>query len=405
MYSGVYAFYNYIVWSFFGAVYSLSYLFPRNSKLWVVSSDDGRAFVGNGKYLFLHAHGTSTDVRVIWLSKDRNIANQLREEGFEAYYSLSLTGLYFLLRSKYIFATHGIDVPWWGTGGAEIVQFWHGNALKTIGWDNIEPGDFSTLTKFLYRYVYWNWDQLTLTSDELGGTRVQQGFRMDDDEVIVTGYPRNDVLFNSIPGEEIGVDSEVLEKLKSISSSSTIFAYVPTFRRGYGDYQGESLADVEIDFGELNDVLEDSDSYLMFKLHPHSEIDIESSNHDRILNVKSGTDVYPLLRYTDCLITDYSSVYFDFLLLDRPTIFFPYDLETYLEDRNIYFDYEEITPGPKVMQAEELFSEIRAVADGEDNYQSARKEVRDLFHDYIDGNSAERVFKRFHDKTKTDVSR
>jgi CDP-glycerol glycerophosphotransferase (TagB/SpsB family) len=109
-----------------------------------------------------------------------------------------------------------------------------------------------------------------------------------------------------------------------------------------------------------------------------------------------------MLPRLDALITDYSSIYFDYLLLDRPVLFFPYDLERYREDeRGFYFEYEEVTPGPKARTFDELVSRICELLDGYERERAAWRPERDrvahLCHAFRDGQSARRLIDRLHE--------
>ena len=87
-----------------------------------------------------------------------------------------------------------------------------------------------------------------------------------------------------------------------------------------------------------------------------------------------------------------SSVFFDYLLLDRPVLFYPYDLATYLaEERPMYFDYDEMTPGPKAFDMEHLVAAMSAVAKGEDEWRDGRAKIRSLVFEHQDGMAAERL--------------
>lgn len=373
-------------------IYLIGFLIPRKD-LCVFSEFNGESFRDNSKYAFLHASGRD---EVIWASKEKELVDELQRKGYNARYSYSARGIFTLFQAKYLFCSHGIDVPWWTTGGAEIVQFWHGNALKKVGWESDRVRDFSRPTKLFRRHVAWNWRWLILTSDTPPAKFLQKTFRMADDEVIVSGYPRNDALFQRIRGEEIGLDTEVKDRLENIEDGETVFSYVPTYRRSNGRTDGIPLSEADIDYERLNSALEELSSYLLIKLHPHSDIRIDLERFDRILAAESGSDVYPLLRHTDCLITDYSSIYFDFLLVDRPIVFFPYDLDRYTRNRELCFDYDEVTPGPKPRTFEGLLEEIERISDGEDEYAGDRAQVRDMFHKYTDGRSARRVFQELN---------
>lgn len=108
--------------------------------------------------------------------------------------------------------------------------------------------------------------------------------------------------------------------------------------------------------------------------------------------MSNNSDVYPILKHTDALITDYSSVYFDYLLLDKPILYYSPDIEEYQEQcRGFYSPYAELTAGVITQTEEELFKEIRNVIDGIDNYKTQRKTLRDKLFKHQDGNNCERI--------------
>ena len=99
---------------------------------------------------------------------------------------------------------------------------------------------------------------------------------------------------------------------------------------------------------------------------------------------------------TDILITDYSSVYFDFLLLDRPVIFTPFDIKEYInKDRQLYYDYDKVTPGPRCNNWNEVLIELDKILRGEDGYKKERQQINDYFNKYKDANSSKRVYEFF----------
>jgi len=108
----------------------------------------------------------------------------------------------------------------------------------------------------------------------------------------------------------------------------------------------------------------------------------------------SSSDIYPLLPLTDCIITDYSSIYFDYLLINKPVIFFPYDYKKYIEyDRDLIFDYDTMTPGPKCYTQQELHNQIyNIVIKGTDSYYDRRQEIRKIAFDSVDGQASERIW-------------
>ena len=103
------------------------------------------------------------------------------------------------------------------------------------------------------------------------------------------------------------------------------------------------------------------------------------------------------MAMSDLLITDYSSIFFDFLLLDRPIIFFAYDLEDYLQnDRNMYFNYDSMTPGAKCRTYDELELQLEQIVKNgcQDQYADTREKVRRFTHDHVDNQSSRRLIDR-----------
>ena len=119
-----------------------------------------------------------------------------------------------------------------------------------------------------------------------------------------------------------------------------------------------------------------------------------TSRHPNLLEYSPAKDVYPLMALSDLLITDYSSIFFDFLLLDRPILFFAYDLENYLSnDRNMYFDYDSMTPGAKCHSYDELEFQLEHIVNNgcQDQYADMRIKVRCYTHDHVNNKSSRRL--------------
>ncbi len=106
-------------------------------------------------------------------------------------------------------------------------------------------------------------------------------------------------------------------------------------------------------------------------------------------------DIYTVLNEFDCLITDYSSIYFDFLLTDKPIIFAPFDFKWYISnDRELYFDYKKVTPGPTCSNWKEVIDSIKVIKDNSHKYENELSELKMKFHKYHDKENCKRVFDR-----------
>ena len=216
-------------------------------------------------------------------------------------------------------------------------------------------------------------------------------FGKTSNSVPITGYPRNDAMF--FPVSSWQNDNLFWDFIRNTVKFKYLFVYLPTFRDskrvGYDLFTPYGfVAD------EAQKILEKLDAVLIIKGHEVGKIKILQSSSPRIIFASNTElpDVYPLLNKTNILLTDYSSIYFDFLLLDRPIIFTPFDLEEYINnDRQLYYNYDEVTPGPKAKDWPEVFKLMEHVIE-HDEWKSQRELVRNRFHKYVDGNSSERVF-------------
>jgi len=375
-------------------------LIPRNEDLWVLGDGHrGRERRGeNAKYFFLQL-ANNKDKDIIWISHREEEIDTFRDNGYTAYNSRSWRGRYTLLRANKIFCTNGMDFTWWLTGKSDIVQLWHGNALKKGGWDVVKHRNYSKTQKRYRKHITYNWDWFITTSRNPPADIQRRAFSMSEKDTLITGYPRTDVFFKDIDHLGIDVDTSLLSHLDSLSSNETVFMYAPTWRRDYRGTDKTVLNEADLNLSQLDSKLEENDSYLVLKIHPMEDVKVDQKEFNRILVAEPGSDPYPLLKRVDCLIADYSSIFVDYLLLNRPIIFFPYDLEEYTANEGLYYKYEAITPGDVVKSDRELYDSMERIAEDNDPYETEREVIRDLFYDHIDGNSAERIYQRVDSTT------
>lgn len=379
--------------------YFLSYLFPRSEKIWVFGCWDGKRFADNSKHFFLYVAQEKKEVKSIWISRDKNIVSNLKKRGYASYYHLSILGMYYSLRAKvYIFDSYINGINFWLSGGARKINLWHGIPIKKIEADidnkksiiyNLKGfiGFFSTL---LFPWIYVNRRlDLLFTTSTLFQEIFSSAFNLPKEKIKISGYSRNDVFFRKVKHSIGPKEEKIFKQIKKRKSNGhKIIFYIPTFR----DSGGNPIIDGGIDLSELNIFLEKHKAQFFIKFHSVSKINI-NKNHSNINFLPSELDIYPVLNNVDILITDYSSVYFDFLLLDKPIIFFPYDLEKYTtKDRGFYFDYEEFTPGPKSYHFDQLLKTTESILKGNDDYVEAKAKIKNLCFQYQTDNSSERIY-------------
>ena len=377
-------------------LYAVTFVVPRDEDRWAFGCSGGARFAENSKYLFLAlANDPETSVRPVWLTRRDDLLAELRDRGYEAYHAESLRGRYETLRAGHVFFTHSLnDLGMEAAIGSTSVNLWHGVPLKRISLDDSyyrHRMGLATLVRTLL--IYSTYRYIVVTADRLR-SRFATAFNADESAILPLGYPRNDVLFDPVEGEDVGFDAGVLDDLAAASDERDLVLYAPTWRETGRDF----VAEADVDFERWDEWAREHDATVLLKLHPETDVDL-NDEFDRVVELPPELDIHPAMRYADVLVTDYSSVYFDFLLLDRPVVFFPFDLERYLsEDRELYFDYDETTPGPTAATFEELLDHLDDAVGDDDAYAADRERVREAFFDHTDGRSAERVVEAIRTK-------
>ncbi|MDD3172601.1 MAG: CDP-glycerol glycerophosphotransferase family protein [Herbinix sp.] len=387
-------------------IYGLSFLWPRNKKIWVFGSTFGNRFADNPKYLYLYLNQNNRDVRPIWVSKKREIVTMLNNQGYEAYYLKSFRGIWFCLLAKvYLFDNYSKDISFILSGGALKINLWHGIPLKKINHDNRfdlvrHPKNLRDYFKTaLRRMSDEKPSHYVLTTSDFLLPIFSSAFQTKN--VLTSGYPRNDTLvqvnisnmLNKEESEFINVIEKMLQNDQNDLNDhmqKKLILYMPTFR------ESETKFFECMDMITFQNFLEQTNCIFCIKLHPKSKLQgrFQEIRNDNIMVIPAATDPYIILNKVDILITDYSSIYFDFLLTDKPIVFFPYDFKEYtMNSRDMYFDYDEFTPGNKVFKQSELQIEIDKIISGnEDNHTKYRDRIRNLVFDKVDGSASERLY-------------
>lgn len=347
----------------------LSMLVPRSQKICVFGAWLGKKYADNSKALFLEAQ-KHKNLHAVWIAKDKEVVNQVRQEGYEAYTWLSLKGIWYQLRAKYAIITNGIsDLKHAFLGNAIFINLWHGVPLKKIGYDDFYEKDWNN-KKQIFRDKIINvplGKEYVVATSKTIAEIYQSAFRRSKEQILCLGQPRNDIFF--------------MDATKPLFDGKKIILYAPTHRK-----EGKEKFDLTkiIQLDQLEEFCEKNNYYFLVKKHFYHSLENEDlSLYTHILDITNEAyDTQKLLMAADILITDYSSIYIDYLLLDRPIIFYYFDYQNYLQsDREMYFDYEKVTPGEKVNNFEGLIDSLNNICQnkGIDRKQE-RKEIRNLFY-------------------------
>ncbi len=382
-------------------LYFLSRISIRNKKIWVFTgwhrNLEREIFADNAKYLFLYVANNRPDIKAVWLGRDKKITKILQNAGYKAFYIKSLPGIYYSLKAGYTIVDALMRPDNWKySHGSRIIQLTHGKGFKKVGYDS--PYSLPRYNKFLFPHLFVNY-YLAVASSEYTKKMVASVYRVPSDHVLITGLPRHDIFFNKIPGADIDRDKIIKENIAEARSSGkkTTILYAPTYRPDGTNPVFENVKkgkdkNFELDLKGLDKLMAESSAQLFISLHPK----FATENYDlkefpNITILKSESDFYPDLPLFDLLITDYSSIFVDFLLLGRPIVFFVYDLEKYKKEVGLFEDFDNLSPGPKAFNNEQLLGELKQILSGSDQYKNKREEVKKIFYTFPDGNAAKRI--------------
>ena len=384
--------------------YKFSSLIPKKKNLWIFGDGMGHTFSGNPKYLFLYIANNVPEIKPIWITHSDDIYNLLKNHGYNVFKSSSFKAKLKIIRAKIILFGHTrIAINRCLSSGINI-NLMHGCPFKKSGLDNIVKGTklyniihSQGIKRFFYRIVYFSSfkkeDYFCSTSSNFEGLLSEERY-VNEDKILTCGFSRNDVLLSKIKDENLFTDSNTSKIIKkNKKNGKKIIFYIPTFR----DLEEKNISTI-FNLPLLDEVLEEIDAIMVCKLHilskSLSELDEKKFKNIHVYN--SENDIYPLLRFTDLLITDYSSIYFDYLFIDKPVLFFPYDYSYYLsKERGFYFDYKETIPGEFITEFNDVIDYLKSLfieKKGKDNYSSKRNSVRNMYFNNVDHNSSKRTY-------------
>ncbi|MFF3768401.1 CDP-glycerol glycerophosphotransferase family protein [Streptomyces sp. NPDC001922] len=274
------------------------------------------------------------------------------------------------------------------------IQTWHGSALKRMGFDEPRYKLLNRSGQEGYQRVLDRFDHFLIRSEHDVRT-LARAYRLKDEVLLRTGYPRNDPLVAARAREETtGVrERGPLAAELGIPEGRQVLLFAPTFRSGPG---GRVRAfELPFDVEEFARRFGDRCT-LLIRSHYLNHVVLPPSVRGTVLDVTGHHDITPLLMLADGLITDYSSVLFDYALLDRPMLFYVHDWDEYAgESRGTYFDLLEQAPGPVVRTEEALFAAVAALKSADTEYAEARRRFVAEYGEYDRGDAARTIVNRF----------
>jgi len=370
-----------------------SYLIPKNQHQILLGCNYGLLFQGNSKYFFLYLiknRDSSRFNKIFWITRNERIYQSLREKKLPVLYLYSFEGFIAILRSYFLITTHTIRDTSFAPllfGRFNKIQTYHGLPLK---------GEYPKNKEIWYRLIGYRLlmrekdsYKLKITASEVAGKLAQKYRKYPNFKI--TGYPRNDIFFNA------SVLFEDFKNKLNFEQYDKVILYAPTFR----DEPSMKVPFTREFLNKLNEYLSQRNYVLLLKNHIEGDIDLGIKNFSNIFDISNKVeDIQNLLINTDILMTDYSSIVLDFVLLEKPMIFYPFDFSEYSKNRPWNMNYFEFLPGPFAKSEDELLDQLKSIEQFFHNpdYQAKFQKFLKEIHKYKDGKSCERLYRLLVEK-------
>lgn len=374
---------------FIPLLFVFSYVIPKKGNLILLGSGFGYKFMGNPKYFYLWMiRENKKDFDFCWITRNKAIYSELKGKGFPVVSMYSLEGIWRILKAS-IFIVEQSSQDIGGTtfilGNYKIINTMHGTPLKDVSIEEQVKG--KTILDIIFKFGIdrerKKYTMIACAGETMRNLRVS----LKNNNIKLLGYPRDDIFFGKDLFYKNYRDEFNLGKYKKV------LLYAPTLR----DHKAFSSPFSGIFLKKLSNFLKKKNYLLLLRTHPLSGDEFKTKNLSNIIDTFGIVDdIQEILINTDILITDYSSVIFEFLLTNRPIIYYPFDYDDYVANsRKMYLDYYKDIPGPFAKNEDELSVLIKNVNkwSEEKAYMERYKDFKDRFHKYQDGKSSERLYK------------
>ncbi|HEX4058897.1 MAG TPA: CDP-glycerol glycerophosphotransferase family protein [Galbitalea sp.] len=378
-----------------------SFVVPRSRGLWVFGSGVG---IGEGALaLLLYVRARDPALRLVWLTRNERDDVRAHDLGISTARVSSPRGFWLTLRARAVVVTHGFgDANRFGTRGAFVVQLWHGIPFKHIHLDSPETLRIPMLSRFsvVRRSVRRAYERsgrgirMFATASPLAAARIRTAFGLSADRVVVTGDPRDDILATETRD---GARASLAALLGMATLPPRVLLYAPTWRDGDID----PVIPVTADWTRIASYLQGSDSLLLVRSHPLGAGDysagVDASPRIRMIGSNLQADMAPLLPAVDTLITDYSSIAFDYALVGGGIVFLAPDVLEYSASRGVYELFSDFSGGDEVTSwgaAIDLLEKSDRSPAARERMVSHSRWLAARVHSFSDGGNTERVYEQ-----------
>jgi CDP-glycerol glycerophosphotransferase len=357
----------------------------------VFESHLGKQYSDSPRAIYEELRRRGAPIHAIWSHEGKNPPKDY-PEGVELVQRWSWKYLRALAQAEFWIDNQGYPLKLSKRPETTYIQTWHGSALKRMGFDEPKYRVMSEGDQENYQKALDRWDHFVVRSEHDVRT-LARAYRLPEEKLLRVGYPRNDALVRARDSAERPAAARELAEQLGLRPELPVVLYAPTFRAGAdGRVRGfEAPFDVDAFADRFGDRFT-----LLVRSHYLNKVTLPPSVAGRIVDVTSVPDITPLLLLADALVTDYSSVMFDYALTHRPIVFYAYDWEEYAHDiRGTYFNLLEEAPGPVARTEEELLSTLSDLDAVRAKYGDQVKDFVARYGEYDRGDAAARIADRF----------
>lgn len=320
----------------------LQRLHHRDRNLWTFGAWDGLRYSDNSRALYEYVLEHHPEIHCVWMTASQEIYDKLKAEHKPVAMFYSREGRAIQKKSAFFFATKGFfDGVGKYMNGIHYINLWHGVPIKKIGEDAMEKVREKTFFKRVKTWIRRQivpWEFIKgkiICGAPFFAPFLKSAFTLEDSALWMTPEARLDMLHSK-------KTEALVQELDYKFNHPTKVIYMPTFRDAeFGVFN--PFVDAKIDLPKFLKVLEEKNIVFIYKGH-FFDCNVKGlEGQERIITVGDNDydNLYTFIKDMDILVTDYSSVYFDFLYLRRPMILFPFDYDVYVDkSREFYFDYK-----------------------------------------------------------------
>ncbi|MCK8624041.1 CDP-glycerol glycerophosphotransferase family protein [Apilactobacillus sp. M161] len=360
-----------------------------NEKVIIYESFLGRNYSDSPKYIYeyIQKHYPG-QFKHIWIAANSNVKKDLSSKpNTKVVKRFGFRYMYYMGVSKY--QVINMRQPRWfhKKPGTVFMSTWHGTPLKHLVFDMENVASATRLYKKIFYEQSRQWDYL-VTANQFSVDVFKHAFMYPEQKMIKSGYPRNDIL--NVPNRD-ELAKNIKQKL-GIPLDKKVILYAPTWRDDEYVDVGQYKFQLKLNIAKLREQL--GDEYVMvLRTHYFITNNLDTSGFgDFVYNESSYDDISELYLISDILITDYSSVFFDYSILRRPILYYVYDYDKYASVlRGFYLDMKKDLPGPLLKTSDEVINAIQNIDDVSAEYADKYAEFSEKFSKWEDGHASERV--------------